>query len=94
MWGRVIYNDNLITDNTSTVPDLETKIKKLLEDFEGVDPNTVMFTYSYDIFPLLAHFDFLKIFNVAKHAGINPILLRHYVSGVKNPSASQTKRIE
>tara|TARA_R110002096_G_scaffold202036_2_gene386659 strand:+ start:2453 stop:2839 length:387 start_codon:yes stop_codon:yes gene_type:complete len=94
LWGRVTYNDNLITDNASTVADLETKIKKLLEDFEGVDPNTVVFTYSYDIFALFAHFDFLKISNVAKHAGMNPTLLRQYVSGVKNPSASQAKRIE
>ena len=31
---------------------------------------------------------------MAKHAGMNPTLLRQYVSGVKNPSASQAKRIE
>jgi len=94
LWGRVTYNGNLITDNAPTVADLETKIKKLLEDFEDVDPNTVQFTYSYDIYALFEHFDFLKISNVAKHASMNPTLLRQYVSGAKNPSAEQAKRIE
>ena len=94
MWGRVTYNDNLITDTAPSVDELEAKIKKLLEDFEEVDPNTVEFNHSYDIYALFEHFDFLKISNVAKHAGMNPTLLRQYVSGAKNPSKEQTKRIE
>ncbi len=94
LWGRVTYNDNLITDTAPSVDELEAKIKKLLEDFEEVDPNTVEFNHSYDIYALFEHFDFLKISNVAKHAGMNPTLLRQYVSGAKNPSKEQTKRIE
>lgn len=94
LWGRVTYNDNLITDSAQTIAELETKIKKLLEDFEEVDPDIVEFTHSYDIYALFEHFDFLKISNVAEHAGMNPALLRQYVSGAKNPSPEQTKRIE
>ncbi|WP_375585973.1 hypothetical protein [Cyclobacterium xiamenense] len=94
LWGRVTYNGNLITDTAPTVAELETKIKKLLEDFEDVNPDTVEFTHSYDIYALFEHFDFLKISNVAKHAGMNPALLRQYVSGAKNPSEEQARRIE
>ncbi|MEX2566632.1 MAG: hypothetical protein WD431_11865 [Cyclobacteriaceae bacterium] len=94
LWGRVSYNDNLITDTAPTVAELEEKIKILLEDFEDVDPDTVEFTHSYDIYALFEHFDFLKISNVAKHAGMNPTLLRQYVSGAKNPSEEQARRIE
>lgn len=94
LWGRVSYNDNLIAETADSVAELETKIKKLLEDFEDVNPETVEFTHSYDIYALFEHFDFLKISNIAKHAGMNPALLRQYVSGAKNPSKDQAKRIE
>lgn len=94
LWGRVSFNNNLITDTASSVAELETNLKKLLEDFEDVDRDAVEFIRSYDIYALFEHFDFLKISNVAKHAGMNPTLLRQYVSGAKNPSEEQAKRIE
>ncbi|AWW32403.1 hypothetical protein DN752_20910 [Echinicola strongylocentroti] len=94
LWGRVNYNDNLITDHANTVPELEAKIKTLLRDFEDVDPDTVEFVYLFDVYALFQRFDFLKISTVAKHAGMNPGLLRQYVSGAKNPSKEQAKRIE
>ena len=94
LWGRIVYNDNLITDFAETVPELEAKIKALLWDFEKLAPEYVEFTHQYDIYALFQKFDFLKISTIAEHAGMNPGLLRQYVSGVKSPSIEQAKKIE
>ncbi|WP_439490461.1 hypothetical protein [Algoriphagus sp.] len=94
LWGRVEFNDNLITDFAETVAELEAKIKGLLWDFEELAPEQVEFTYQYDIYALFKKFDFLKISTVAEHAGMNPGLLRQYVSGAKSPSQDQAKKIE
>lgn len=92
--GRVLYKDNLIVDMAATVLQLENQLKQLLFDFEDVDPNAVQFNHLYDVYALFAQFDFLNISKVAKQADINPGLLRQYASGVKNPSATQAKKLE
>lgn len=94
LWGRVEYNHNLITDFAETIVELEGKIKSLLWDFEELAPEQVKFIHQYDIYALFKRFDFLKISTVAEHAGMNPGLLRQYVSGTKNPSEEQAKKIE
>ncbi|MHA7128400.1 hypothetical protein [Algoriphagus namhaensis] len=94
LWGRVEYNENLITDFAETIQELEQKIKQLLWEFEKVNPESVEFEHLFDISALFQRFDFLKISNVADHAGMNPGLLRQYVSGSKSPSLEQAKRIE
>ena len=94
LWGRIEYNDNLITDFANTVDELESKIKALLWDFEELDPQCIKFIPQYDIYALFQKFDFLKISTVAEHAGMNPGLLRQYVSGAKSPSLEQAKKIE
>lgn len=94
LWGRVEYNQNLITDFADSVSELETKMKELLWEFEELNPDTVEFEHLFDVSALFQRFDFLKISNVAEHAGMNPGLLRQYVSGAKNPSMEQAKKIE
>lgn len=94
LWGRVDYNGNLITDFANSIPELEEKIKVLLFDFEEVIPANIQFEHQFDIYALFQRFDFLKISTVAEHAGMNPGLLRQYVSGAKNPSEEQAKKIE
>jgi hypothetical protein len=94
LWGRVKYNDNLIVATAENIPELETEIKNLLEELEGLMPKKIEFHHLYDIYALFQRFDFLKISTVAKHANMNPGLLRQYVSGNKNPSVEQAKRIE
>jgi hypothetical protein len=94
LWGRINYNDNLITDFAETVQELEVKMKALLWDFEELAPENVEFIHQYDIYALFQKFDFLKISTIAEHAGMNPGLLRQYVSGVKSPSIEQAKKIE
>ncbi|HEY8780864.1 MAG TPA: hypothetical protein VIM16_04550 [Mucilaginibacter sp.] len=43
MWGRVNYNDNLIIEQADNLDDLESKLKMLLKDFEGVAPESIKF---------------------------------------------------
>ena len=94
LWGRVVFEENLINDFGSTISELEQKIKNLLLEFENLNPNAVEFEHHFDISALFQRFNFLKISNVAQQAGMNPGLLRQYVSGIKNPSLEQAKKIE
>jgi len=94
LWGSVKYNNNLIADTGTDLANLENKLKRRLQEFEGVDPKTVVFEPTYDVFALFQEFDFLNISKVAKYAGINAGLLRQYASGVKHPSLNQAKKIE
>jgi hypothetical protein len=94
IWGRVNYNDNLIIEQADILDDLQAKLKILLKDFEGVDPESIVFDVSYDVYSLFDQFDFLNISKVAKYASIHPGLLRQYASGVKHPSLNQAKKIE
>jgi hypothetical protein len=92
--GRVTYNDNLIVDSAGTIEQLEKNMKRLLQEFEGVEPSSVEFVHRYDVYALFQKFDYLNISKVARHAGINPGLLRQYASGVKNPGRDQARKIE
>lgn len=92
--GRVTYNGNLIVDSAGTVDQLEEQIMDLLQEYEGVDPSQVKFEHQYDVYALFQKFDYLNISKVAKHAGINPGLLRQYASGVKNPGKEPARKIE
>lgn len=94
LWGRLNYNNNLITDSGGSVQELESSLRNLLHDFEGVEPKDVVFEYYYDVYAIFKKFDFLKISSVAEYAGINPGLLRQYASGVKNPGRDQARKIE
>ena len=94
LWGSVKYNDNLIADAGKNISDLEEKFKKLLNDFESVDPESIEFIYLYDVYALFQEFDFLNISKIAERVGINPGLMRQYASGVKHPSITRAKEIE
>lgn len=94
LWGRVEYNQNLLTDFAGNVSELEQKIKNLLWEYEEVHPESVEFEHQFDISALFQRFNFLKISTIAEHAGMNAGLLRQYVSGAKNPSLEQAKKIE
>ncbi|MBB3054861.1 helix-turn-helix transcriptional regulator [Mucilaginibacter gotjawali] len=94
IWGRVNYNDNLIVEEADNLDTLQLNLKGLLKDFEGLEPESVVFDIRYDVYALFRQFDFLNISKVAKHAGIHPGLLRQYASGVKHPSLNQAKKIE
>jgi hypothetical protein len=92
--GRVLYEDNLIVESGNDLRCLEDNMGRLLKRFHDVDPATVQFQYKYDISSLFEAFDVLKISNVAKIAGLNPSLLRQYVTGNKQASAAQARKLE
>jgi hypothetical protein len=94
LWGNLTYKENLITEFAENIPDLENKLKILLKDFEGLEPEEVVFVHHYDVYSLFQRYEFLKISSVAKYAGMNAALLRQYASGVKSPSLDQAKKIE
>lgn len=94
LWGSVKHNDNLIADYGDNLTELERKFKILLQEFEGIKPEQIVFEHRYDVLALFNEFDFLNISKVAKHAEINAGLLKQYASGVKHPSLTQAKKIE
>ena len=94
LFGRVNHNDNLIVENAANVLELEHKLKQLLHEFEGIDPNHIVFEHYYDVYALFEEFNFINISKFAKYAGINPGLMRQYASGVKSPKQLQAKKIE
>jgi len=92
LWGRINYDDNLITDYANNIPALERKMKKLLKDFHEI--SDVEFDYLYDVSVFFENFNFLKQTKIAELAGINSSLLRQYATGIKHPSPEQAKKIE
>lgn len=92
LWGRVTVAGNLIVDSAATLQVLEKKLRKALNDFEGLD--NVEFEYAYDLTVFFEQFNFLNQSKVAELAGINPGLIRQYSSGHKQPSKEQVNKIE
>ena len=81
-------------DSASSVERLERKMKKLLKDLHGLDPNTILFDRQYDLTVLFEQFHYLKITAIAEKSDMNSALLRQYVTGIKHPSAKQAKKVE
>ena len=94
LWGRVQYDDNLITESASSVPELERKMKALLKDWHAVDAKQISFELQYDIAGLFDEKKFLNAAVIAERAGINKSLMRQYASGIKFPSLERAKQIE
>ena len=94
LWGRVQYDDNLITESASSVPELERKMKALLKDWHALDPKQISFELQYDMAGLFDEKKFLNAAVIAERAGINKSLMRQYASGIKFPSLERAKQIE
>jgi hypothetical protein len=94
LWGRVNYEDNLIIDSAKNLAGLERKMKKLLKDFSQLNPKDVVFDLQYDLTALFEQFSYLKISAIADKADLNAALLRQYVTGIKQASPRQAKKVE
>lgn len=94
LWGRVLYDDDLITESASSVPELERKMKVLLKDWHALDPKQISFDLQYDIAGLFDEKKFLNAAVIAERTGINKSLMRQYASGIKFPSLERAKKIE
>jgi hypothetical protein len=94
LWGRVSFDDNLITEEAVSVPELESKMKVLLKEWHKVDPDSIVFERQYDIASLFEENKFLNAAVIAERAGINKSLMRQYAAGIKFPSVERVKQIE
>lgn len=65
--------------------DLMVCLEDAKEEFEqnGETAYPVEFVYKYDLQSFFEYFSFLNVSKIAQRAGINPSLMRQYVSGVK-----------
>lgn len=93
-WGRVLYDDNLIVEEASSIPELEDKMKVLLKEFHELHPEEIIFDLQYDIAGLFEEKKFLNASVIAERTGINKSLMRQYASGIKSPSYQRAKEIE
>ena len=94
VWGRIEYDDNLLVESAVNTEELQAKMKTLLTDFHEVNPDTINFEISYDLSAFFENFGYLKISEIAKYAGLNASLLRHYVSGSKTASKAQVMKLQ
>lgn len=61
---------------------------------EGKAPINLEFEYHYDMKSFFEYFNFLNISKIAERAGINPSLMRKYVSGVANAGEGQYLKLK
>ncbi len=94
LWGRVLNDDNLIVEEASSIPELEDKMKLLIQEFNGLNPKEIIFELQYDIAGLFDEKKFLNAAVIAERTGINKSLMRQYTSGIKFPSYKRAKEIE
>lgn len=106
LWGRIEnVPDYLPVTAGKSVEEIEVNLRDLLEDYienEGkafdewklVKVSDIEFDHVYDLSAFFEVFDDVKVGGIARRAGINPSLVRHYVAGTKYPSPQQAKRLE
>lgn len=94
VWGRVMYDDNLLVESATNAEELQVKMKTLLVDFHDLDAVNINFDISYDLSAFFENFGYLKISEIAKYAGLNASLLRHYVAGSKTASKAQVMKLQ
>lgn len=94
VWGRVAYDDNLLVESAVNAEELQVKMKTLLNDFHDLETDTINFEISYDLSAFFENFGYLKISEIAKYAGLNASLLRHYVAGSKTASKAQVMKLQ
>ena len=79
--------------------DFENSVNEVIKTFEETgmqDPDdlkNVTFVYKYDMPSFLSYFDYFNITHLAKHAGINPSLMRQYKHG-QYVSEKQVSKIQ
>lgn len=92
--GSLTYNDNPLTQTAPSVPGLETQLKKLLWEFESLDPDTVAFNHYYDCPSFFKAFEVFKLEKLAKLTNLDPEAMKAFASGAKKPSPEEAEKIE
>lgn len=79
----------------AAIKDMESgwnDMKEELKD-EGKEIPELEISYKFDIGSLFNYYDFINVAGVSREVGINPSLMRQYVTGVRNPSQPRKERI-
>jgi hypothetical protein len=94
IFGRVVYDDNLIVDSAKNLEALSKKMKKLLKEFHELKPESIEFEIQYDITGLFDSKNYLNASAVAEKAGISKGMMRQYTSGRKFPTIERVVQIQ
>lgn len=92
--GRVTYNSNPLTQSAPSIEGVETQLKKLLWEFESLDPETVEFNHYYQCPAFFSEFAILDREQLADRADIGIARLEAFSSGKEKPTAEEAKRLE
>ncbi len=93
-----VYGSGLTAVGTTVAEakaDLMSCFDDAKADYEskGYTAYPVEFGYKYDLQSFFEYFSFLNVTEIAKRAGINPSLMRQYVSGIKNAGEKTYERL-
>lgn len=106
LWGRIEnVPDYLPVTSGADVEEIEQNLLDLLDDYiqnegsaysewKSLRTSDIQFEHVYDLTAFFAVFDDVKVVGIARRAGINASLVRHYAAGTKYPSPQQAKRLE
>lgn len=92
--GSLTFNDNPLTQSAPSIPGLETQLKKLLWEFESLDPETVTFNHYYQCPAFFSEFAVLNKEQLAALSEISTSQLEAFSSGKEKPSPAEAERIE
>lgn len=94
LWGRLHYDEDLLTTSGSDLDDLQKNFCEQLEGFYQLETSKLKFEFSYDIGAFFECYSELNISAIAEKAGINASLLRQYKNRMKFPSQTQVQKLE
>lgn len=105
IWGRIEGIGHFLPVSVGkTKQELVANLELLIQDYmlhEGKSDKAWLkyqakrkYVFSYDLQSFFADHDYLNQTKIAMRTGINPGLIRHYISGVKYPSLAQTLKIQ
>ena len=92
--------DSGINSNGKSVKEAKADLMDCLDESRtvflenGGNPEPVSFVYKYDLRSFFDYFSFFNVTEIAKRAGINPSLMRQYVSGLKNAGEKTYSRLD
>lgn len=102
--GYSCYNDEplgnygVIDGDGATAEEAKADFMKALQECRDDNPDNkdlqdLTFTFKYDVQAFFKEFSFLNATEIARRAGINPSLMRQYVSGVKTAGEKTYQRL-
>jgi hypothetical protein len=92
--GSLTFNNNPLTQSAPSIQGVETQLKKLLWEFESLDPETVEFNHYYQCPAFFSEFAILNLEQLAVLADIETARLEAFSSGKEKPTVDEAKKLE